>query len=80
MVLISELTQLIYADNILSDHEAAAFDIIGQELKIAKDEMNAIMVFIAGEKLADFDSSSILIISNKGDEVPRQMLLFRSAG
>jgi ABC-type multidrug transport system ATPase subunit/uncharacterized tellurite resistance protein B-like protein len=70
MVLISELTQLIYADNILSDHEAAAFDIIGQELKIAKDEMNAIMVFIAGEKLADFDSSSILIISNKGDEVP----------
>lgn len=70
IVLISELTQLIYADNILSDDEATAFHIIGKELKIDKEELNAIQVFIAGEKLEDFNSVNVLIISNKDAIIP----------
>jgi len=72
IVLISELTQLIYADNILSDDEAKSFNIIGRELKIDDEEMKAIQLFIAGEKLEDFNSVNILIVCSKKYKVPEK--------
>jgi ABC-type multidrug transport system ATPase subunit/uncharacterized tellurite resistance protein B-like protein len=70
IVLISELTQLIYADNILSEDEDKAFHIIGKVLKIDDEEMKAIQLFIAAEKLEDFNSINILIINSRKDKIP----------
>jgi len=70
IVLISELTQLIYADNILSDDEEKAFHIIGNQLRIDQEEMRSIQLFIAAEKLEDFNSENVLIIGNKKQEIP----------
>ena len=72
IVLISELTQLIYADNILSDDEEKAFHIIGKELKIDEEEMKSIQLFIAAEKLEDFNSVNVLIIANKSSDLPEK--------
>jgi ABC-type multidrug transport system ATPase subunit/uncharacterized tellurite resistance protein B-like protein len=70
IVLISELIQLIYADNILSDDEEAAFHNIGKELKIGEEELGAIQRFIAAEKLEDFNSVNVLIISSNVRNIP----------
>lgn len=70
IVLISELTQLLYADNILTPDEEKAFHIIGKELKIDDEELNSIKAFIGAEKIEDFNSVNVLIISSRVDAVP----------
>jgi len=71
IVLISELTQLIYADNILSDDESAALEVIGVELKIDEDELKSIQKFVAATELKDFDSRDVLIISSESKGIPK---------
>ncbi|MCG8309665.1 MAG: ATP-binding cassette domain-containing protein [Cytophagales bacterium] len=68
--LISELTQLIYADNILSDDEYTALQNIGEELKIDKKELTSIQEFIAANSLEDFNSEHVLLIGNHADKIP----------
>ncbi len=70
--LISELTQLIYADNILSDEENLALHNIGKELKIAEEELSAIQNFVAAKIIEDFNSINILIINSRPEEVPNK--------
>ena len=68
--LISELTQLIYADNILSEEEDIALQNIGKDLKIDEQELKSIQSFVAARKIDDFDSINVLIISNLLEKVP----------
>ncbi len=68
--LISELTQLVYADNILADDENTALHNIGKELNIDSEELNSIQSFVAANNIQDFNSVNILIISSKVDNVP----------
>ena len=70
--LMSELTQLIYADNILSKEENLALHNIGLELKIDQEELKAIQKFVAAEKIEDFNSVNILIISSHPDNAPQK--------
>jgi ABC transport system ATP-binding/permease protein len=80
IVLISELTQLLYADNILTADEEKAFHIIGKELKIDDEELNSIKAFIGAEKIGDFNSVNVLIISSRGDDVPDKCFHMRPDG
>jgi ABC-type multidrug transport system ATPase subunit/uncharacterized tellurite resistance protein B-like protein len=68
--LISELTQLIYADNILSDDENIAIHNIGKALNIDEEELKSIQDFVAAKTIEDFNSENVLIISSHLDEVP----------
>lgn len=68
--LISELTQLIYADNILSDDENKAIHEIGDALNIDEDELTSIQNFVAAKTIEEFNFSNVLIISNHLDQVP----------
>lgn len=70
--LVSELTQLIYADNILSKQEDIALQNIGKELKIDQEELGSIQNFIAAKTLEDFDSVNVLIISKEPNGIPKQ--------
>ena len=70
--LISELTQLIYADNILSEEEDIALHNIGKELKIDAEELKSIQNFVAAEKIEDFNSINVLIISSHLEKVPEK--------
>ncbi len=80
VVLISELTQLLYADNILSSDEEKAFHIIGRELKIDDGELNLIKAFIGAEKISDFNSVNVLIISSHAEEVPDKCFHLKPEG
>jgi ABC-type multidrug transport system ATPase subunit/uncharacterized tellurite resistance protein B-like protein len=80
IVLISELTQLIYADDILSDEEAEAFEIIGERLNISKEDLDAIHLFIAARKLEDYNSENILLICNQNDRIPEKCHHFEPKG
>lgn len=68
--LISELTQLIYADNILSEEENIAIHDIGNALKIDKEELKSIQKFVAAKTIEEFNSINVLIISTQKDKVP----------
>ncbi len=70
IVLITELTQLIYADNILSGDEEKAFHIIGEELKLDEEELRSIKAFITADQIDDFNSVNVLIISSDAPEIP----------
>lgn len=70
IVLITELTQLIYADNILAEDEEKAFHIIGAELKLDQEELKSIQTFIAAREIQDFNSVNVLIINSNAKSVP----------
>ena len=70
IVLISELAQLIYADNILSEEENIAFVNIGKELNIDTEELKSIQNFVAARDIEDFNSVNVLIIKKKADQIP----------
>jgi ABC-type multidrug transport system ATPase subunit/uncharacterized tellurite resistance protein B-like protein len=72
IVLVSELTQLIYADNILSEDENTALQIIGKELKIDDEELKSIQKFVAATDIEDFNSVNVLIICSKTTTVPKK--------
>lgn len=80
VVLISELTQLLYADNILSSDEEKAFHIIGKELRIDDEELNSIKAFIGAEKITDFNSVNVLIVSSRAEEVPDKCFHLKPEG
>ncbi len=70
--LISELTQLIYADNILSDEENQAIHDIGKALNIDDEELTSIQNFVAANTIEEFNSDNVLIVSNHLDKVPER--------
>lgn len=70
--LISELAQLIYADNILSDDENKAIHDIGKALNIDDEELTSIQDFVAAKSIEEFNSENVLIISSHLDEVPEK--------
>ncbi len=78
--LISELTQLVYADNILSDDENTALHNIGKELNIDNEELNSIQNFVAAKNIEDFNSVNILIVVNKVDDVPGKCKIIKPEG
>ncbi len=78
--LISELSQLIYADNVLSKKESIAFNNIGKELNIDSAELMSILRFVAAENIDDFNSDSILIISNLKNSLPSKCHSFYPEG
>ncbi len=70
--LISELTQLIYADNILSKDEDVALHIIGEELKIDEEELTSIQNFVAANTIEDLNSGDVVIISSNLEKIPKE--------
>ena len=80
IVLISELTQLIYADNILSKEENIALYNIGQELKIDEEELKSIQNFVAAKRIEDFNSINVLIISSHSQKVPEKCYRIKPEG
>jgi ABC-type multidrug transport system ATPase subunit len=70
LVLITQLAQLIYSNNIFSDDEAKALNIISTELKIDEEEVRAITHFVAAENLQDFHSVNVLIIASSQKYLP----------
>ena len=78
--LVSELTQLIYADNVLSKEEDIALHNIGKDLKIDEEELKSIQNFVAAEKIEDFDSINVLIINSNLDEVPKKCYSIKPEG
>ncbi|NJN25835.1 MAG: ATP-binding cassette domain-containing protein [Cyclobacteriaceae bacterium] len=78
--LMSELTQLIYADNVLSEEENLALYNIGRELKIDPDELKMIQDFVAADQIADFNSPNILIVSSKTVGLPALCLSLAPEG
>lgn len=80
IVLISELTQLIYADNILSDDEDIAINNIGLELNIDAEELKSIQSFVAANTIEEFNSVNVLIISTHADEIPSKCYHIKPEG
>ena len=80
IVLVSELTQLIYADNILSEEEDIALHIIGEELKIDKEELKSIQNFVAAKTIEDYNSINVLIISSHPEQVPEKCYSIKPEG
>jgi len=78
--LISELTQLIYADNILSKEENSALHIIGKELKLDEEEIKSIQNFVAASRIEDFNSVNILIISSHPEQIPDKCFRIQPEG
>ncbi len=72
IVLLSDLTQLVFADNVLSEKERNALYHIGSELNIDTEELHAIRNFVTGKHIDDFNSSKILIITNSKEIVPEK--------
>ena len=70
LVLITQLAQLIYSNNIFSDDEAKALNIISTELKIDEEEVRSITHFVAAQKLQDFHSVNVLIIASNQKYLP----------
>lgn len=78
--LVSELTQLIYADNILSKEENIALHIIGKELKLDEEEIKSIQNFVAATRIEDFNSVNILIISSHPEQIPDKCFSIQPEG
>ncbi len=70
--LISELTQLIYADNVLSEKEAAALLTISKELRIDEKELKSIRNFVVAERIEEFDIHQILFVGNHLEGIPEE--------
>lgn len=70
LIVMLELTQLVYADQVLSDLENRALDVIGESFHIGADELNNIKAFVTGERVEDFDLDSVLIIGGDKRGVP----------
>ena len=64
------MTQLIYADNILSEEEDIALQNIGKDLKIDEQELKSIQSFVAAREIEDFNSINVLIITSQSETVP----------
>lgn len=70
IVLISELTQLVYADHVLSDKEKYALKNISRALHIDEAELKLIQQLITAKNIEDLDSVNMLIVSSHPDTVP----------
>lgn len=80
IVLISELAQLIYADNILSEEESIAFIDIGKELHIDTEELKSIQNFVAAKNIEDFNSVNVLIIRKQQEDIPNKCYCIEPEG
>lgn len=78
--LISELAQLIYADNILSKDENVALQNIREELKIDEDEVKSIQNFVAANTIEDFNSNDVVIISSDIEKIPKDCFSILAEG
>jgi ABC-type multidrug transport system ATPase subunit/uncharacterized tellurite resistance protein B-like protein len=62
VIIILELISIIQADGVISAHEDRLMKIIGASFKVNEAEIDAIEVFVLGQKIADLDHKDILII------------------
>jgi ABC transport system ATP-binding/permease protein len=64
IVIILELVSIIQADGHISETEALVVNIIGESFKIDRAEIEAIKMFVLGQKVTDVDHDHILIVDS----------------
>lgn len=69
--LMLELTQLVYADKLLTEKENYALSVISEELRIDVPELNDIKTFVMAGDIGDFDIDSVLIIKKNEKGIPQ---------
>ena len=64
LIIILELVSIIQADGHISDTEELLVNTIGDSFKISQDEIDAIKMFVLGQKASELDHDHMLIVNS----------------
>src|SRR5690606_9996215 len=67
VVILLELISIIHADGNISDRERELLNIIGENFKINRSEIDAIMKFVLGAEPAQLDHPQVMIVDAADD-------------
>lgn len=65
IVIILELIRIVYADESLTSREEDLLEIVIDEFKVSREDLEAIKVFVSGDEAGIFDNPAMLIVSSQ---------------